>query len=57
MKVLIVGMGSMGKRRARLLKGMMPDVQLFGVDASPQRCEEAQALGICMFSDLHAALA
>lgn len=57
MKVLIVGMGSMGKRRARLLKGMMPDVQLFGVDASLQRCEEAQALGICMFSDLHAALA
>ena len=27
------------------------------LEVSLQRCEEAQALGICMFSDLHAALA
>ena len=52
MKVLIVGMGSMGKRRARLLKGMLPDVELCGVDASEQRCKEAQELGIRPFSDL-----
>ena len=56
MKVLIVGMGSMGKRRARLLKGMLPDVELCGVDASEQRCKEAQELGIRPFSDLAQAL-
>ena len=32
MKLLIVGLGSMGKRRARLAKGIDAAIQIFGVD-------------------------
>lgn len=46
MKFMIVGLGSMGKRRARLLKGLCPDAELVGVDAQPARREEAEKLGI-----------
>ena len=42
MKVMIVGLGSMGKRRARLLKGILPDVCLLGVDSAPARRAEAE---------------
>lgn len=45
MKVMIVGLGSMGKRRARLLKGLVPQVQIVGVDSTPSRREEAEKLG------------
>lgn len=40
-KVLVVGMGSMGKRRARLLKQIDPNTVVCGVDANPQRAEES----------------
>lgn len=48
MKVLIVGLGSMGKRRARLLKGIMPDVEICGVDSNADRRAEAETLGLAV---------
>lgn len=56
MQILIIGLGSMGKRRARLLRGLEPDTVLLGVDTAPQRREQAESLGIRAFSSLTEAL-
>ena len=57
MELLIVGLGSMGKRRARLLRGLEPEAGLSGVDSNPGRREEARALGIRVFESIPAAVA
>lgn len=57
MKLLIVGLGSMGKRRARLAKGIDAGIEIFGVDSSPARREEAAGLGITAYESIPAALA
>ncbi len=57
MNVMIVGLGSMGKRRARLLKGILPDVCLLGVDSAPARRAEAEALGFATYETLEAGIA
>lgn len=41
MKVIVVGLGSMGKRRIRLLSEMK-DVEILGIDNNEQRCLEAK---------------
>ena len=41
MKLLIVGLGSMGKRRARLTKGIDAAIQIVGVDTAEGRRDEA----------------
>ena len=46
MKLLIVGLGSMGKRRARLAKGIDAAIQIVGVDTAESRRAEAQSLGL-----------
>ena len=46
MKLLIVGLGSMGKRRARLTKGIDAAIQIVGVDTAEGRREEALRLGL-----------
>jgi len=46
MKLLIVGLGSMGKRRARLCKGIDADIRIAGVDTAPARRDEALGLGL-----------
>lgn len=46
MNVLIVGLGSMGKRRARLAKGMDKTLRIIGVDTADSRREEALRLGL-----------
>ncbi|MDL2325176.1 Gfo/Idh/MocA family oxidoreductase [Ruminococcaceae bacterium OttesenSCG-928-A16] len=56
MKLLIVGLGSMGKRRARLILGLKAGHTIAGVDNSAGRCEEARALGIQAFTSLPDAL-
>jgi len=57
MKIIIVGLGSMGKRRARLIRSIMPESQLVGVDTSPVRCAEALQLGFTeAFADLEEAI-
>lgn len=55
--LLIVGLGSMGKRRARLLKRARPQVDICGVDLSEARRAEAQGLGIRPYDSVPAALA
>ena len=46
MKLLIVGLGSMGKRRARLAKGMDAAIEVVGVDSAEVRRAEAKNLGL-----------
>ena len=41
MKILVIGLGSMGKRRIRLLSEHK-DVQLFGIDSQKARCAEVE---------------
>ncbi len=57
MNIIIVGLGSMGKRRLRLLKNHYPKEKLFGVDINLERrqyCEEEH--NVVVFSDLEEAL-
>ncbi len=51
-KVLVVGLGSMGKRRARLIKGVNGDIELYGVDMAQSRADEAKTLGITPYSSI-----
>lgn len=37
MKILIVGLGSMGKRRAHLTKGIDSSIRIAGVDTAESR--------------------
>ncbi len=53
---LLVGFGSMGKRRARLLSEIDPDIKLTVVDSSAERREQASGLGYNVFEDLNNAL-
>ncbi len=52
MKILIVGLGSMGKRRARLLKGLRPELVICGVDSTESRRTEAETLGIKAYASI-----
>jgi predicted dehydrogenase len=42
MKVAVIGLGSMGKRRIRLIRQYDADIDITGVDINLQRCEEAK---------------
>lgn len=53
MKVIIFGLGSMGKRRARCLQ-IMGYSELFGFDISESRVNEAKLLGVQSHSELSA---
>ena len=44
MRILIVGLGSMGKRRIRLLKQIDSSARITGVDAKEERRKEAEIL-------------
>lgn len=57
MNILIVGLGSMGKRRARLIRQVKPDAALAGVDFAPARRDEARALGVTPYESIEAAVA
>ena len=41
MKIIVIGLGSMGKRRIRLLSENK-DIQLFGIDSQESRCAEVK---------------
>jgi len=50
-KVLVVGLGSMGKRRIHLMQQTYPSLEIIGVDAKKGRRIEAEnLLGISTFS-------
>lgn len=57
MKLLIVGLGSMGKRRARLAKGMDASIGISGVDTTESRRTEAEGLGITAYASIGEAVA
>lgn len=57
MELLIVGLGSMGKRRARLARGMDASIRVWGVDTTPCRRAEAEALGIPAWGSIAEAVA
>lgn len=44
MNILVIGLGSMGKRRVRLIREMYPEYTVYGVDGREDRCVEAQSL-------------
>ncbi len=44
MKTVVIGLGSMGKRRIRLLKKYDPEMFIIGVDSNNQRQEESHTL-------------
>lgn len=46
MKVLVVGLGSMGKRRIRLMRQAFPDICICGVDLNKDRMAEVSSLGV-----------
>lgn len=41
MKIIVIGLGSMGKRRIRLISEHQ-DIELFGIDSQESRCAEVQ---------------
>jgi len=56
MKILIVGLGSMGKRRVRNLQHLKAG-EIFGYDPRPDRCRESEErYGIQTFSDFERAM-
>lgn len=53
MNICVIGLGSMGKRRIKLLKGTNPDAVIVGVDNKRERKERvADEYGIKTYSDL-----
>ena len=53
MKIAVVGLGSMGKRRIRLIKEMYPQFELVGIDRSEERQKEAADMfGITCFASI-----
>ena len=44
MKTLVVGLGSMGKRRIRLIQQVDPSISIIGIDSQDARKEEAYQL-------------
>ncbi len=53
MRVIVIGFGSMGKRRVRLIKQIDNSIVIYGVDARLDRCKEAEELyGVITFNDL-----
>ena len=52
-RILVVGLGSMGKRRIRLLLEIDPDLQISGIDSNPDRRKEVQDLfGIPCYAEI-----
>ena len=43
MNIVVVGLGSMGRRRIRLLRGKYPEYELLGIDYSAERRKEVSA--------------
>ena len=57
MKIIVIGLGSMGKRRIRLLSEHK-DIQLFGIDSQESRCAEVkEKFGLKCFASIAEAVA
>ena len=50
MNIVVIGLGSMGRRRVRLIQEMYPEFVIVGVDGREDRRDEANStLGICCY--------
>lgn len=56
MKVLVVGYGSMGRRRLRLYKQLDADAQFICVDSNPERIKQIRNDGLTAYSGLSEAV-
>ena len=56
MKVLVVGYGSMGRRRIRLYKQIDKDAQFICVDSNPERIKQIKEDGYKAYADLNDAV-
>ena len=57
MNVVVIGLGSMGKRRVRLLRDLYNDVQICGVDAQvTRRAECEEKFGVKTYDNLDSCL-
>lgn len=57
MKIIVIGLGSMGRRRIRLIKKINPDIMVVGVDTNLSRCRQVEdEFGIQTIPDLKSAL-
>ncbi len=57
MKIIVIGLGSMGKRRIRLLSEHK-DIQLFGIDSQESRCAEVkEKFGLTCYASIAEACA
>lgn len=57
MKVIVIGLGSMGRRRIRLMKALNDELEIRGVDLSEERQNQAKSeLNIDSYSDLSMAI-
>lgn len=55
MKIIVIGLGSMGKRRIRLLSEHK-DIEILGIDSQEQRCHDVeQQFGIRCYGSIEAA--
>lgn len=56
MKIIVIGLGSMGKRRIRILSERR-DVEIYGIDSQESRCAEVrEKLGVKCFSSISEAV-
>ena len=44
MNIVVIGLGSMGKRRIRLIKGLYSEITIYGIDERNDRRQEAEEL-------------
>ena len=56
MKVLVVGYGSMGRRRIRLYKQIDKNAQFICVDSNPERIKQIKEDGLIAYDDLNEAV-
>lgn len=57
MKIVVIGLGSMGKRRLKLLKGEYKDIDIIGVDLDSNRRKSVEEnFGINTYDDLELAV-
>ncbi len=56
MRALIIGYGSMGKRRIRILKRLVPDISFICVDTNQERLKQIEADGYSGKANLNEAL-
>ena len=57
MNIIIIGLGSMGKRRLRLIRDIDNSIVVSGVDSNAERCESAvNEFGIKVFSGIDEAI-